>query len=385
MTRILSFLGLAITSCLCCVALANEPETSLKLKDFRPVSQLQVKATSIKRAKFPVVDVHTHFEDFNNQPHRVDEFIKRMDHNNIAACVSLDGYVGDTFAEHKNLLWKKHKSRFIIFARVPWQGRGEKEKPATWDMHRPDFGHQVALQLRDAKRNGASGLKISKALGLNLKNADGSLVTIDDKRWDPIWKACGDLKLTVLIHIADPAAFFGPLDETNERYGELEDHPNWSFPASKFPSREALHTARNRVIARHPKTQFIGAHVGNNPEDLATVGEWLDTYPNFNVEIAARISDLGRQPYTARAFMIKYADRILFGTDGPVSEATLRIHWRFLETKDEHFAYSDGDYPHQGFWKIYGLGLPDAVLKKIYHENAARIIPGVKEKLAAQR
>ena len=146
MTSIRTFVVIA---CLCTVTSAQETKTPLKLRDFRPASQLQVKTTPIKRAKFPVVDVHSHFEDYNGRPDRVDEFVKIMDRNKIAACVSLDGYVGDTFVEHKNLLWKKHRNRFVIFARVPWQGSGEKKKPATWDMHRPDFGHQVALQLRD--------------------------------------------------------------------------------------------------------------------------------------------------------------------------------------------------------------------------------------------
>jgi predicted TIM-barrel fold metal-dependent hydrolase len=185
------------------------------------------------------------------------------------------------------------------------------------------------------------------------------------------------------MHTGDPAAFFRPIDEHNERWEELRRHPDWSFYGPLWPKRDELLAARNRVIARHPKTTFIGAHVANNSEDLATVGQWLDRYPNLVVEIAARIGELGRQPYTARRFFLKYSDRIMFGTDGPRVRERLLPHWRFLETYDEYFPYAENPFPPQGLWNIYGLGLPDDVLKKVYYENAVRIIPGAKEKLAA--
>jgi len=189
----------------------------------------------------------------------------------------------------------------------------------------------------------------------------------------------------VLIHTADPVAFFEPIDAENERWEELSRHPDWSFHGEDFPSHDELLAARNRVIARHPGTVFIGAHVANYPEDLARVGEWLDAYPNLYVEIAARIAELGRQPYTAERFFRRYADRILFGTDGPRSHGRLVPHWRFLETRDEYFRYADEPFPPQGLWNIYGLGLPDDVLRKVYHENAARLIPGVERRLDAYR
>jgi predicted TIM-barrel fold metal-dependent hydrolase len=191
------------------------------------------------------------------------------------------------------------------------------------------------------------------------------------------------LGLPIILHTADPVAFFKQIDKTNERWEELSRHPDWSFYGEQFPSREELLAARNRVIARHPKTIFIGAHVANNSEDLAVVGRWLDEYPNLYVEFASRIGEMGRQPYTSRKFIIKYADRVLFGTDGPWPERRIRLYWRFLETQDEYFPYSEKEFPPQGLWNIYGLYLPDPVLRKVYHENAARIIPGVKEKLAA--
>jgi predicted TIM-barrel fold metal-dependent hydrolase len=189
----------------------------------------------------------------------------------------------------------------------------------------------------------------------------------------------------VIIHTADPAAFFEPVDATNERWEELSRHPDWSFYGGDFPSRDELLAARNRVIARHPKTQFIGAHVANNAEDLKTVGAWLDRYPNLWIEPASRISELGRQPFTAREFLIRYGDRLLFGTDGPWPEKRLQLYWRFLETHDESFPYSEKEPPPQGLWQIYGLDLPNEVLRKLYYENAVKLIPGIAWRLEAFR
>jgi predicted TIM-barrel fold metal-dependent hydrolase len=187
------------------------------------------------------------------------------------------------------------------------------------------------------------------------------------------------------MHTADPSAFFLPIDERNERWEELHRHPEWSFYGPQWPSRAELHTARNRVIARHPNTTFIAAHFGNDGEDLAELAGWLDQYPNLYIEFAARIAELGRQPYTARRFFLEYADRIMFGTDGPRVRERLLPHWRFLETLDEYFPYAENPFPPQGLWSIYGLGLPDDVLRKVYYENAIRIVPGVKERLRVER
>lgn len=356
----------------------------LALDRFRPVPMLKVEQHLLSRAKLPVVDVHTHPRfRLRDSVERLDEFVRVMDANNIAVCVSLDGGLGERFVEHRHYLWAKHKERFVIFANVDWLGNGRLDEPASWDCHRPDFARRTARQLAEAKAAGASGLKLFKRFGLMYRNPDNSLIRIDDSRWDPIWEACGQLGLPVLIHTADPAAFFLPADETNERWEELKRHPDWSFHGNAFPGQEELLEARNRVIARHPRTVFIGAHLANNPEDLTTVAAWLDAYPNLQVEIAARIGELGRQPYTARKFFLKYADRIMFGTDGPRTPARLALHWRFLETFDEYFPYAENEFPPQGFWRIYGVGLPDEVLKKVYYENAARMIPGVRERLAA--
>lgn len=355
----------------------------LALEEFRPKSQLVLPNHQPPRAKFPVVDVHVHPRGrFRHVPERLDEFVRVMDEQNVALCVSLDGRLGEELEEHKAYL-APYADRFLIFANVDWQGSGRRDDPASWDCHRPDFGHRMADALADAQRRGAVGLKVFKALGLYYKNPDGSLIAIDDPRWDPIWEACGRLGMPVLMHTADPVAFFEPIDQYNERWEELHRRPYWSFYGDEFPSHAELLAARNRVIARHPDTTFIGAHIANYPENLAEVSKWLDEYPNLMVDTASRIAELGRQPYTARKFIIKYADRIMFGTDGPRPAARMLPNWRFFETRDEYFPYAENPFPPQGLWNIHGIGLPDDVLRKLYSENAARIIPGVKEKLEA--
>lgn len=356
----------------------------LALDQFRPESMLKLPHHLPAHAKYPVVDVHTHFQlRLRHSPQQLDEFVQTMDRLHIALCVSLDGKLGDAWFDHEHYLWDKYRDRFVLFVHMDWQGTGERDKPETWDCHRPDFAHRVVQQLAEAKRRGASGLKVFKGLGLEYRNPDGSLIAIDDPRWDPIWHACGEMGLPVLIHTADPAAFFRPIDATNERWEELHRRPEWSFYGEGLPSRESLLAARNNVIARHRQTTFIGAHLANNPEDLAEVARWLAAYPNLYVEFASRIAELGRQPYTARRFLIEHADRILFGTDGPQPELRLRRYFEFLETFDESFPYSEKPFPPQGFWQIHGVGLPDDVLRKIYHENAAQVIPGVQQKLQA--
>jgi predicted TIM-barrel fold metal-dependent hydrolase len=348
---------------------------NLALDAFRPEPKLRVKRHHVPRAKFPCVDVHTHpFYRLRGSSERLAEVVRMMDEHNIAVCVSLDGGLGLRLEEHIEYLWSDYRQRFVIFGNLDWRGGGKEDDPATWDCQRPDFARRMVRQLTEAKKLGISGLKLFKSFGLRYRNADGSLIEIDDPRWDPIWQACGKLGLVVLIHTADPAAFFDPIDETNERWEELHRHPDWSFHGPEFPSREALLDARNRVI---------GAHVANNSEDLEVVAQWLEKYPNLYVDPASRIGELGRQPYTARKFFIKYADRILFGSDGPWPAARMHRYWQFLESFDEWFPYSEKEFPPQGLWNIFGIGLPDEVLRKVYYENAARVIPGVGPRVEA--
>lgn len=358
----------------------------LLLRNFRPKSQLKVAEHPRQQAAFPVVDAHTHFfYRLRHNRQALDDFVELMNRNHIAVCASLDGKLGGQLEEHMEYLWRDYRSRFVIYANIDWMGDGRPDDPSTWACHRAGFAERTAERLAEAVEKGISGLKIFKQFGLEYRNPDGTLIEIDDPRWDPIWRACGELGIPVIIHTADPAAFFDPIGPTNERWEELSRHPDWSFYGEQYPSRAELFAARNRVIARHPDTSFIGAHMANNAEDLATVSRWLQEYPNLWVEPASRIGELGRQPFTARDFLIEHSDRILFGTDGPWPETRVQLYWRFFETRDEYFPYSEKVPPPQGLWQIYGVDLPEPVLKKLYHENAAKLIPGVAERLEAYR
>ncbi|MBX3421321.1 MAG: amidohydrolase family protein [Pirellulaceae bacterium] len=366
--------------------LSQEPVSEtpgvMTLDRFHPQPRAALRTTQLAHAKFPVVDVHSHFWlRLRHDPQQLHGFIQLMDRQRIAVCASLDGMLGQRLDDHMSYLWTEYRDRFVIFANVDWQGDGKADDPASWDCHRPDFAHRVSMQLENAKQRGVSGVKVFKAFGLEYRNPDGSLIAVDDPRFDPIWHVCGQLGLPVLIHTADPSAFFEPITAQNERYEELSRHPEWHFPADRFPSRVALHEARRRLIARHAGTTFIAAHAAFDGEDLDATARLLDIYPNVVLDIASRISELGRQPYSAREFMIRYQDRILFATDGPWPEARYQLYWRFLETRDEYFPYSEKAIPPQGIWRIYGVDLPDVVLRKIYHANAARLIPGVAERL----
>ena len=332
---------------------------SLKLVDWKPQSQLVVSETEIKYPKFPVIDFHNHLRNLEN----TETYLKEMDKAGVEMVVSLDGNSKDDFyKEHLKKSQSVSKRRFLVFYRL------------NWDLiDDPNFGTLETKRLEEAVKMGVRGLKISKLLGLSVKDKSGKTVPVDDPRLDPVWAKCGELGIPVLIHVSDPKAFFTPVDENNERYDELAAHPNWSFYGDEYPSKEEILNQRNRVIARHPNTIFVGAHVANLPEDLGKVAMWLDQYPNLYVEIGARISELGRQPYTARKFMINYQDRVLFGTDTPPSLQAYQVYYRFLETDDEYFDPSGGHHP-QGRWMIYGLHLPDDVLKKIYYDNAQKIL-----------
>ena len=352
--------------------------TDIRISDFHPKSTLRVKQTLLKHAKFPVIDVHNHFFfRYKGQRERLAEYVRLMDENNMAVSVSLDAVLGNE-TDHLKYLGEENRNRLVSFVHIDFQGDGKSDEPATWASSQAGFVRTCVEQLKVAQAHGILGLKFFKMFGLRFKNADGSLIKIDDPRWDPIWQTCGQLNLPIIIHVADPIAFFDPIDANNERIEELGRHPDWSFQGDQFPSREELLAARNRVIAKHPGTTFIGAHVANNGEDLARVGQWLDQYPNLVIEFASRINELGRQPYSSRDFFIKYQDRILFGTDGPWETERMRLYWRFLETRDEYFPYSDTQPPPQGFWRIYGIHLPDEVLEKVYFRNAIRIMPRLK-------
>ena len=340
-------------------ALGNAQSFDLKLLDWQPKSQLVVRQTQVPKPKFPVIDIHNHLGQLKN----TNMYLEQMDKAGIWKCVSLDGRsAGDFYKEHLRVSQGAAKDRFLVFF-----------APDFSKIDEPDFGVREARKLEEAVTLGIKGMKIFKSLGLTLKDKSGKLVPVDDPRIDPLWAKCGELGIPVAIHVSDPNAFFTPIDRFNERYDELAAHPNWSFYGEQFPAKEEILAQRNRVITRHPKTVFIGAHVGNLPEDLSRVAMWLDGYPNFYVDIDARINELGRQPYTARKFLIRYQDRVLFGTDTAPNAESYAIYYRFLETDDEYFDPAGGHHL-QGRWMIYGIDLPDEVLEKLYNKNAVRLL-----------
>lgn len=354
----------------------------LALEDYEPKSMLHVPETRVPRARFPVIDFHTHLswsarhrqitEAHNNAT--PEEVLSVMDRKNLRMMVNLTGGYGKVLEQTINYWQKPHPDRFIVFTE-PWFEK----------INEPGYPQFQADQIEHARELGAKGLKVLKTLGLYLRQqvTTGPLIKIDDPRFDLMWEAAGTHRMPVGIHISDPEAFFLPTDRFNERYEELSAHPDWSFHGKDFPSNQQLQEARNRVIGRHPKTQFVLLHIGD-AENLPYITDLLDRYPNMHVEIGARIGELGRQPRASRKFFDKYQDRILFGTDAVpggndtpqqiFGEQLYEIYYRFLETEDEYFDYAPAPKPPQGRWRIYGIGLPEPILRKVYHQNAERLL-----------
>jgi predicted TIM-barrel fold metal-dependent hydrolase len=341
----------------------------LSLRDYRPRPTLVAADHTPARPRWPAIDAHNHLgptfgDGWDSRP--LAELLERMDEAGLEALVDLDGGWGEDILErHLDHFKAGAPDRFYHFGGIDW---------SQWPAQGNRFGDWAAGRLLAQVRRGAQGLKVWKNLGLQIRDDQGRLVPVDDPRLDPIWQAAAELRIPVLIHVADPVAFFQPLDETNERWEELHAHPDWQFPAPPYPAFEMIVGALARLVLRHPSTLFIGAHVGCYAENLAWVAALLDQAPNLSVDISARIAELGRQPYTARRFFLHYADRILFGTDAGVNPATYRIYYRFLETEDEYFSYAVSEIPRQGRWRIYGLSLPDDVLERVYHLNARRLL-----------
>jgi predicted TIM-barrel fold metal-dependent hydrolase len=366
---------------------AGDQPKELALSEYEPRSMLRVKETHVSQARHPVIDIHTHLSFSAKNEHGVsvgaarhylaapDFLLPVMDRHNLRALTNLTGGFDEGLRESVERFDKAHPGRFYTFT-----------EPSYNRFLEPNYTKVQAQAIADAHSAGAKGLKILKTLGLYLREniTRGTLVKIDDTRFDPMWDACGQLGIPVAIHISDPVAFFTPTDRFNERYEELHRHPDWSFYDHDFPSNAELLEARNRVFARHSKTHFIALHVGNFAEDLENVSQNLDRFPNMSVDIAARIGELGRQPRTARKFFDKYQDRILFGTDATphghevpqqiYNDQLYEIYFRFLETEDDYFDYAPAKIPPQGRWQIYGIGLPDDILRKVYLTNAARLL-----------
>ena len=336
----------------------------LKLKDWQPKSMLKVKETRLDKPKFPVVDAHNHLGGGKQllTPERVAAYLQEMNEAGVRTVVNLDGGSGEYLKETLAALDEAHPDRFLTFALIDFKGIDDE-----------DWTDREVARLEESFKAGAKGLKFHKSLGLGVRYKDGRLMRVDDPKLDAIFELCGKHQRPVMIHTADPAAFFTPLDKNNERWHELNEHPGWLFYGERFPKQEELLKQFINRVGRHPNTTFIGAHFGNNVEDLATVGQWLDEHPNLNIDLDARISELGRQPYTARRFFLKYQDRIMFGTDTTPRREAFRIYYRFLETDDEYFDCA-ASHHLQGFWMNYGIHLPDEVLEKVYYKNAERIL-----------
>ena len=335
------------------------------LQDYRPNSKLQVKSSRIEQPRFPVIDAHNHIgTPFGSSwlQYPTIEFLERLDQAKVRMFIDLDGGWGEEILQkHLDHFKNAAPERFIHFGGVNW---------AMWREMGNRFPNWAADRLREQVRWGAQGLKIWKGLGLEVQDHEKNLVPVDDSRLDILWDTAAELNIPVLIHVADPVAFFDPLDEHNERWEELKNHPDWHFLSPPYPPFSIIIEQLANLVICHPQTTFIGAHVGCYAENLSWVANLLDLAANFSVDISARISELGRQPYTARQFFLDYSDRILFGTDMGPDPETYRVYYRFLESDDEYFAYDTGEIPGQGRWQIYGLHLPDEVLEKVYLKNA---------------
>lgn len=348
----------------------------LRLADYRPRSRLRRPVHEVRRPRVPAIDAHNHLGPaFGGEwaAAAPAELVRVLDEAGIERIVDLDGGHGAALSAEIERWQTALPDRVTVFAGLDYD---------RWASD-PDFGAAEAERLRDSARRGARGLKVWKVLGLRARDPDGRLVAVDDKRLDPLWTTAAELDLPVVIHVADPVAFFDPLDPTNERWEELLAHPDWhAWPTRRVdepddaavPPFDELLGAFGRLIRRHHRTTFVGAHVGCAAEDLDLVSRLLDANPNLSVDIAARIAELGRQPYTSREFFLRHADRILFGMDLAPDPDEYAIHYRFLETFDESFDYGTDPVPGQGRWQIHGIGLPDDVLRKVYRENARRIL-----------
>jgi predicted TIM-barrel fold metal-dependent hydrolase len=351
------FFGIAST------AWAQDKPLDMKMdfEEYDPPSSLVVEEHHLTKAKFPFIDIHNH----QNMTGDLSGLIKDMDLMNMAVMNNLSGQWfplnPDHFAKSVENINKSYPKRFIQFTNVDFKGIDE-----------PDWSTKAVKQLEADAKLGAKGLKIYKSLGLSAKDKNGKRIQIDDPRIDPVWAKCGELGMPVLIHSADPKQFWDPIDKNNERWLELKTHPG-----RRYEDREAkwqtLIDEQHNVFRKHSKTKFIDAHLGWYGNDLKKLGALLDQMPNVYTEIGAVIAELGRQPRAAKAFLTKYQDRVLFGKDSWVP-AEYETYFRVLETEDEYFPYHKR---YHAFWRMYGIGLPDDILKKIYYKNALSLIPSL--------
>lgn len=347
---------------LCCMmvfACAMKAQ-ELSFEAYNPTSTLVVPGTIIKKAKFPFIDVHGH--QYRMATQDLSPVIAAMDTLNMSIMVNLSGRSGDQLQQAVKNVADHYPNRFVVFANINFNGAGAK-----------GWIEKTVNQLKQDVKNGARGLKVYKSLGMYNKDVSGERLAIDDERLEPIWNTCGDLGIPVLIHAADPKSFWDEFDGGNERWLELKTHPRRKRGDNNPAPWQQIITEQHNMFKKHPNTTFINAHLGWYGNNLGKLGQLLDEIPNMNVGIGAVIAELGRQPRFAKAFFIKYQDRILFGKDSWKPEE-FPTYFRVLESDDEYFPYHK---KYHAFWAMYGLDLPDNVLKKVYYKNALRIVPGM--------
>ena len=329
--------------------------------EYKPQSTLVVPEHEVPRAKFPAVDFHGHPPALNSAS-TIQSVVTAMDELNLQVMVQARGSSGASLTRQIQAVRAAGmQDRFVFFTTVDLRSIG------------PGSGTRIASQLEQDVTAGAVGIgEINKGFGLSTRKADGSRLQMDDPELDAVWQTAGRLGIPVFVHTGDPAEFFEPLDFENERWLEMALFPNRRFnDRSRFPEFNELMEERDRMLERHPNTTWVLAHMSWYTQDLGRLGELFDRFPNVYAEVGAVLYDLGRQPRFARDFFIKYQDRILFGKDS-FQPDEYPYYWRVFETEDEYFDYYR-DY--HAFWKLYGMGLPDEVLRKVYYENALRIIP----------
>ena len=351
---------LALVPVIVSLIAAAQPGEKMDFEKYNPTPTLVVPEHKVTKAKFPFIDVHNH--QFNMPTMDLGALVKEMDKLNMKVMVNLSGQSGNNIERSAKNIKDNFPQRFIVFANVDFSKVGEA-----------DWGEKAAKQLEADVKNGANGLKIYKSLGMSSKDISGKRIAVDDPRLDPIWKKAGELKIPVLIHTADPKPFWDPMDDKNERWLELATHDRRKRSDTDPAPWQQLIDEQHRMFKKHPNTTYINAHFGWYPNDLGKLGTLMDEIPNMYVEFGAVIAELGRQPKAAKKFFEKYQDRILFGKDSWVPEE-YATYFRVLETEDEYFPYHK---KYHAFWAMYGMGLPDPILKKIYYKNALRIVPNI--------
>jgi len=351
-TAVILFIGFSITA------------QDLSFEEYNPKSTLVVPGDSIKVAKFPFIDVHGH--QYRMPKQDLAPVIAAMDTLNMGIMVNLSGRTGEDLKKSVKNIADHYPNRFVVFANINFEGAGAD-----------GWTEKMVKQFEQDVKNGARGLKVYKSLGLRNKDSNGKRLAIDDSRLDPIWAKCGELGVPVLIHSADPKSFWDEFDGDNERWLELKTHPRRKRDASSPAPWEQIMQEQQNMFKKHPKTTFINAHMGWLANDLGELGRQLDAMPNLNVGIGAIVAELGRQPRFAKQFFIKYQDRVLFGKDS-WKPNEFPTYFRILESDDEYFPYHK---KYHAYWAMYGLDLPDEVLKKVYYKNALRIVPGLDSSL----